>query len=473
MIRRSTLILSSLLLPAALLLSSCAMGPNYKRPQVSVPPQFRGAQPAEANKAASLADLSAFDLFHDSTLTDLLKTALRQNNDLRIAAARVLEARSQYGITRSGIFPSLDATGQFNVSRTSSVGSFTFVPSGLDLSSSYTQTGFSLSWELDVWGRLRRLTESARAQYLATEEARHGVVSTVIADVTTGYLNLLELDSELEIARNTRDAAERGLSLTNLRHQRGAATGLDVRQAQELLYTATAQIAAIERQIGETENALSLLLGENPSAIPRGAKLTAVPERVAIPAGLPSSLLERRPDIREAEDTLVAANAQIGAAKALWFPQISLTGFLGGQSRSLSALFTGPARQWAIAPAADLSIFNAGRIRSNVHLAEATKREMIASYQKSIQNGFREVSDALIDHDRNREQRKQQELFVNALEDADQLSQMRYKGGLDSYLQVLDAERNLFQGQLTLARLRRDELVSVVQLYRALGGGWQ
>jgi NodT family efflux transporter outer membrane factor (OMF) lipoprotein len=330
-----------------------------------------------------------------------------------------------------------------------------------------------LSWEADVWGRLRRLTESARAQYLASGEARRAVISTVIADVTTNYLNLLELDMELEIARNTRGAAEHGLSLTDLRHQRGAATGLDVRQAQELLYTATAQIAATERQIGETEDALSLLLGQNPSGIAREAKLDGIPELTAIPAGLPSALLARRPDIVEAEDQLIAANAQIGAAKALWFPQISMTGLMGGQSRALSGLFTGPGRQWAIAPTADLSVFNAGRIRSTVHLAEATKREMIATYQKVIQNAFREVSDALIDHDRNLEQRKEQELFVQALQDADRLSQMRYEGGLDSYLQVLDAERNLFQGQLSLARLRRDELVSVVQLYRALGGGWQ
>lgn len=457
-----------------LLLSSCAIGPNYKRPQVSAPPQFRGSAGPAANPAGkSIADLPAPDLFHDPVLTRLLKNALDHNNDVRIAAERVLEARSQYGITRSAIFPSLDAVGQFNSVRSSSVGSFTFVPSGLNLSSSYTQAGFSLSWEADVWGRLRRLTEAARAQYLGSEEARRAVISTVIADVTTDYLNLLELDKELGIARNTLAAAERGLSLTDLRHQRGAATGLDVRQAQELLYTATAQIAATQRQIGENENALSVLLGQNPSAIEREAKLDAMPEMTAIPAGLPSDLLARRPDIVEAEESLIAANAQIGAAKALWFPQITLTGFLGGQSRALSGLFTGPGRQWSIAPTADLSIFNAGRIRANIRLTEAAKREMIAAYQKAIQNAFREVSDALIDHDRNLEQRKQQELFVQALQDADRLSRLRYEGGLDSYLQVLDAERNLFQGQLTLARLRRDGLVSVVQLYRALGGGWQ
>lgn len=455
---------------SSLLLTSCAIGPNYKRPVVQVPAAYNGP-PAPAD--TSIADLAPFDLFHDPTLTELLKTALAQNNDLSIAAERVLEARAQFGIVRSNQFPSLDATGQFNASRTSSIGSYTFIPPGTDLSSSFTQAGFSLSWELDVWGRVRRLKESARAQYLATEEARHGVMATVIADVTTNYLSLLELDQELEIAQHTREIGEQGLKLTELRHQRGAATGLDVRQAQELLYTATAQIAATERLRGETENALSLLLGRNPGPVSRGKKLVELTDAAQIPAGLPSRLIERRPDIREAENTLIAANAQIGAAEALYFPQISLTSFLGGQSRSLTQLFTGPARQWTIAPAADLSIFNAGRLRNNVHYAQATQREMIAAYRKSIQNGFREVSDSLIDHQKNLEQRKQQELFVDALRDADRLSQARYKGGMDSYLQVLDAQRNLFQGELALARLRRDELASVVELYRALGGGWQ
>jgi len=456
---------------SALMLSSCAVGPNYQRPQVTTPPQFRG--PASDPAPKSIADSAAFDLLHDAELSALLKTALTQNNDLKIAAERVLEARAQYGVTRSAIFPALDAQGQFTGVRNSSIGSFVFIPKDTNLAASYTQAAFSLSWEADVWGRLRRLTESARAQYLAGEDARHAVITTVVADVSTDYLNLLELDKELEIANNTKGAAEKGLSLIDLRHQRGAATGLDVRQAQELLYTATAQIAATERQRGETEDALSLLLGQNPAEIHREAKLDTIVEAAELPVGLPSALLERRPDIREAEDSLISANAQIGAAKALWFPQITLTGLLGGQSRALSGLFTGPGRQWSIAPVADLSIFNAGRIRSDVHLAEATRREMVAAYQKAIQNGFREVSDSLIDHDRNREQRKQQELFVAALQDADRLSKLRYEGGLDSYLQVLDAERNLFQGQLTLARLRRDELTSIVQLYRALGGGWQ
>ncbi len=267
--------------------------------------------------------------------------------------------------------------------------------------------------------------------------------------------------------------ANKGLKLTTLRKQRGVATGLDVRQAEQLLYTATAQIAATERSIGQTEDALSLLLGKSPGDIPRGRPLNELSSPPEVPAGLPSSLLERRPDIRQAEQTLIAANAEIGAAKAQYFPQISLTGFLGGQSQALTSLFTGPGRQWSFAPAATLPIFTAGRIRANVHLTEAQKREALLAYQKSIQNGFKEVSDALIGYRKTVEQREQERILVAALEDTVRLSTLRYKGGLDSYLQVLDAQRNLFQGQLTLAQLRRDELLSVVELYRALGGGWQ
>ena len=236
--------LSIVALSGVLLLSSCAIGPNYSRPQVPVPPQYHGSQETAPQANSSIANQSPFDIFHDPNLNELLKLALAQNNDLKIAAERVLEARAQYGIARSNLFPTIDATGQFAATRPSSVGSYTFVPPGLNLASSYTQAGFTLSWELDVWGRLRRLTESGRAQYLASEEARHGVMTTVIADVSTNYLTLLELDSEVEIAEHTREVAENSLKLIELRHRQGAATGLDVRQAEELLYTATAQIAA-------------------------------------------------------------------------------------------------------------------------------------------------------------------------------------------------------------------------------------
>ncbi|MGH9614575.1 MAG: efflux transporter outer membrane subunit [Bryobacteraceae bacterium] len=464
----------SALLFVGLMLTGCAIGPNYKRPAVPSQPQFRGPDNTLTPAAAkSIADEKWFDLFHDDVLKQLVDTALAQNYDVRIAAERVLENRAQFGITRSYELPEVDASAQFDAIRNSRIGSFRFLPNNANLDVSYTQAGFSLSWELDVWGRLRRLTEAARAQYLASEQARRGVITTLVADVTTSYFDLRELDLELEIGQKTRALAQDGLRLTELRHTRGVVTGLDVSQAQQLLYTATAQIAATQRGIQQGEDSLSLLLARNPGPIPRGKTLDALVAPPDIPAGLPSALLDRRPDIRQAEDMLIAANAEIGAAKAEYFPQITLTSFVGGQSRALTDLFTGPGRQWSFVPTATLPIFNAGRIHANVKLTEAQQREAVLNYQKTIQTAFREVSDSLIGYTKTKEQRSQQELLVKALENSDRLSRLRYKGGLDSFLQVLDADRNLFEGQLTLAQLKRDELLSVVNLYRALGGGWQ
>jgi NodT family efflux transporter outer membrane factor (OMF) lipoprotein len=462
---------SILLLP--LLATGCAIGPNYKRPAAPAPGQFRGAPLNGAT--ASLADGKWFDLFKDETLKQLVTTALENNFDLRIAAERVLEAQAQFHIAGAGQYPLLSAQGQFTASRPSSVGSNTGVTPGAPLDVSYTQAGVALSWELDFWGRVRRLKESARAQYLATEEGRRGVVVSLVGDVMAGYFTLRELDLELDIASRTRDIAGRNLKLVQLRHDQGAVTGLDVHQAEQLLYTATAQIASVQRDIEQTENALSLLLGRSPGDIARGKALDQFTLAAEVPPGLPSALLERRPDIRQAEQTLIAANAQIGAVKALYFPQISLTAFLGGQSRALSDLLTGPARNWSGGPAATLllPIFNASQIRAGVRLSEARKREMVITYQKTIYNAFREVSDALVGYDHTRQQRAQQELLVNALSETTRLSTLRYQGGRDSYLQVLDAERNLFQGQLALAKLRLQEMLSFVELYRALGGGWQ
>ena len=462
---------AAMLAACALALTACAVGPNYKRPQVPLPAQYRGAP--TASPTASLANTKWFDLFQDDTLKQLVTTALQHNFDLGIASERVLEAREQFHITRANEFPNLSAQAEFSGIRQSSIGSFTFIPPGTPLVASYTQAGAALSWEIDLWGRLRRLTESARAQYLATEEARNGVTVSLISDVMTNYFALRERDLELQIARQTRDIAQDSLRLVNLRHDRGAATGLDVHQAEQFLYTATAQIASAERDAEQTSDALSLLLGRAPGEIERGKAIDQYALPAEPPPGLPSTLLERRPDIRQAEDTLIAANAQIGAAKALYFPQISLTGFLGGQSRQLTNLFTAPARFWTIAPASVFTIFDAGQIRSQVRLSEAQKREMLISYQRSIYNALKEVSDALVGYDRTRQQRTQEELLVKALEESTRLSKLRYEGGLDSYLQVLDAERNLFQGQLALAQLRLLELDSFVQLYRALGGGWQ
>ena len=458
-----------LAVPTALLLAGCAVGPNYKRPAVAVPDQYRGA----AADAASLGDKKWSELFQDDALRQLVETALQDNFDMGIAAEHVLEARAQFRIQRANEFPNVTGQAGFTAARTSGASSFFPLPAGTTLQGSYWQVGLGLSWELDLWGRLRRLSESARAQYLATEEAGRGVVVSLIGDVMNDYFLLRERDLELEIARQTRDVAQDNLRLVELRHTRGAATGLDVHQAEQFLYTATAQMASAQRDIEQTENALSLLAGRAPGAIARGKTLVELEPPAQVPPGLPSSLLERRPDIRQAEQNLIAANARIGAAKAMYFPQITLTGFLGGQSIALSKLFEGPERQQVIAPAAVLPLFNAGQIRAGVRFSEAQKREMVIAYQKTIYTGLREVSDALVGYSRTREQRTQQALLVGALTESTRLSNLRYKGGLDSYLQVLDSERNLFQGQLLLSQLQLAEMQSFVQLYLALGGGWQ
>ena len=456
----------------AVSLTGCAVGPNYKRPQVAVPDTFRGA-PQGAPAPASLADTKWDALFGDDTLNGLIRTALDRNFDVRIAAERVQQARAQLGITRADQFPFVDAQAQFSSVRQSSLGSFRFVPVGTNLSASFTQLGAALSWEVDLWGRLRRLTEAARARYLASEEGRHAVNVALVSDLTSAYFQLLEYELELEISRKTRETANESLRIVQLRRQQGAASGLDVRQAEQLIHTTATQVEAVERGIGQTENLISFLLGSTPSEQPRGRRLDQVPVPPELPAGLPSALLERRPDIRAAEQNLIAANAQIGAARALFFPQISLTAFAGGQSRSLTEIASAPARVYSLAPTMLMPIFRAGQIRNQVRLTEAQQRELLVSYQQSIYNGLREVSDALIGYSRTRSQRAQQEQLVAALEDTVRLSNLRYKGGLDSYLQVLDAQRNLFTGELGLAQLRLAERLAVVQLYRALGGGWQ
>jgi multidrug efflux system outer membrane protein len=453
----------------ALLLAGCAVGPNYKRPAVAVPDQYRGG----VADASSLADKKWSELFQDDALQQLVETALQHNFDLGIASERVLEARAQYHITRANEFPNVAGQAGFTAERTPGASSLFPLAPGTTFQGSYWQAGLALNWELDLWGRLRRLSESGRAQYLATEEGRRGVVVSLIGDVMNDYFLVRERDLELEIAQQTRDIAQDNLRLVELRHSRGAATGLDVHQAEQFLYTATAQMASARRDIAQTENALSLLAGKAPGDITRGKALAELEPPARVPPGLPSALLERRPDIRQAEQILISANARIGAAKAMYFPEITLTGFLGGQSIALSKLFDTPERQQVIAPAAVLPLFNAGQIRAGVRFSEAQKREMVIAYRKAIYTGLREVSDALVGYTGTREQRTQQELLVKALTESTRLSNLRYKGGLDSYLQVLDSERNLFQGQLVLAQLRLAEMQSLVQLYRALGGGWQ
>ena len=451
------------------------MGPNYSRPAVQTPPTYRSPTPQLAPETASLADLKWFEVFKDEKLQDLVRTALVENYDLRDAVTRVEAARANLGITRSQQFPNFDASGALTTTRLSRDGSLplpaSFAPSQ---NRTYGQATLDLlSFELDIWGRLRRATEAARANLLSAEENRKAVVTTLVSDVATAYFSLRELDYELEISKETLGTRKSSLRLIENRQGGGVATLLDRRQGEQLVDTAAETIPELEQRIEQTENQISLLLGKNPGEVSRGRSLTEQQLPPEVPTGLPSALLERRPDIRAAEENLIAANAQIGVAKAAYFPQISLTGFLGGQSTQLSGLFSAPSRVWTLAPQVTQPIFTAGRLRNNVRVAEAQQKSALIQYQKAIQTAFTEVSNSLIAHQRVRESRVQQELLVTALEDRKRLAYVRYRGGVDTLLNALDADRDLFQSQLALSQIRLNEVLSVVQLYKALGGGWQ
>jgi multidrug efflux system outer membrane protein len=330
-----------------------------------------------------------------------------------------------------------------------------------------------LSFEVDLWGRLRRATEAARANLLGAEENRKAVVTTLVSGVASSYFSLRELDAELEISLHTLTTRQESLDLIKTRQAGGVATLLDLRQAEQLVYTASQTIPTLEQQIEQTENQISLLLGKNPSEVIRGRSLTEQELPPEVPAGLPSTLLERRPDIRAAEQNLIAFNAEIGVARAAYFPQLTLSGFLGGQSSKLTNLFSGPSSVWSFVPQVTQPIFTAGRLKSNVRLAEAERQSALVQYEKTIQTAFTEVSNALIAHQRVRESREQQELLVGALRDRTRLAYVRYRGGVDTLLNALDADRDQFQAELNLSQIRLNELLSVVQMYRALGGGWQ
>ena len=465
----------TLLFLIAGLTAGCTVGPNYTRPKTAVPQAFRAPAPLPLADAASFADLKWFEVFKDEKLQDLIRTELQQNYDLRIAVARVEEARASLGIVRSNQFPTFGASGSVEINRLSRGGATPlpaqFLPSqDRNFGSAALQL---LSFEVDIWGKLRRATEAARANLLGADENRKAVVTTLVSDVATAYLTVRELDYTLAISQETLQTRQESLELTRSRQTGGVSTLLDLRQAEQLVYTAAETIPTIQRQIEQTENQITLLMGENPGGIPRGRDLIQQELPPEVPAGLPSSLLERRPDIQAAEQALIAANAQIGVARAAYFPTISLSGFLGGQSTQLSSLFSGPHSAWSLAPQVTQPIFTAGRLKSNVRLAEAEHDEALVQYQKTIQTAFTEVSDALIAHQRVRESREKQQALVNSLEDRKRLAYLRYRGGVDTQLNALDADRDLFQAQLDLAQLQLEDTLTVVQLYKALGGGWQ
>ena len=457
-----------LLLTVLLLLAGCKVGPNYKRPPVTVPGDYRGLAPDTGQQTnSSIGDEKWWTVFQDQRLQELIREALANNYDVRIAATRVLAAQALLGITRADQFPTITGGASGSNQRFSKT---TITP---PFETSPAQVNLSLFWELDFWGKFRRATEAARANLLATEWGQKAVISSLVSNVATAYFQLLELDMELAISKETLDSRKESLRLVEIRQQGGTTSLLDVRQSEELVYTAAANIPDLERRIEQQENFINILLGHNPGPVTRGKPLLDTVILPTVPAGLPSALLERRPDIQSAEQQLVAANAQIGVAKAAYYPQITLTAVAGYQSPALTNLFTGPAGFWNFGGQLVQPIFTGGRIRSGVRLSEAQEQQAVLFYQQSIQQAFREVSDSLVAYRKNQEFRNQQALLTAAAQDATRLANVRYQGGVTSYLEVLDSETLSFNAQLNLAQADLNERLALVQLYNALGGGWQ
>jgi multidrug efflux system outer membrane protein len=451
-----------------LLEAGCLMGPKYKRPGIDVPQEYRAPAPQEASQASSLGNEQWWKVYQDPALTQLIHTAIAQNYDVRIAAARVLEAQAQVGITRANQLPS------------ASVGAETFSEQNAKVTNLFPayqvnggELNLSVIWNLDFWGKYRRQTEAARSQLLATEWGQRAVISSLVANVATAYFQLRALDSELEISKRTLASRQESLKLTLFLENHGSASGLDVSQAEQLVYTASETIPDLERQIQQQENVLSVLLGENPQSIPRGRALTEQPVPQNVPAGLPSELLERRPDVRQAEENVVAANAQIGVAKAAFFPNLSLTGLGGLESNALHQFITTPSETWYGAFNVSQPVFQGGALRSQLRFARANWQETVLSYQQTVQNALEQVSNSVVASQKDREFREQQELLTQAAQQTDQLSEVLYKNGGASYLQVLTSETNYFSAELNLVQAQLNERLALVQLYQSLGGGWQ
>jgi multidrug efflux system outer membrane protein len=455
-------------LAALCVLSGCVFGPDYMRPAVDAPKAFI----YEAKDAADTANTEWWRQFGDPVLDGLIAEALAHNLNLQVAVANVEQAAGVLTQTRSAFFPQLGYNAAAGRARSTEVGATPPEFAGLVANpvSSY-QALLSASWEIDLWGRIRRLSEAARANLLGTDEARRGVILSLVASVATNYLTLRGLDEQLVISKQTLDTYSESVRLYSLQFKYGQVSQMQVSQAQSQYETAAVQIPQIESQIAQTENALSVLLGRNPGPIERGKSVydLALP---TVPAGVPSDLLTRRPDLAQAEDTLVAANAQIGAAKALYFPAISLTGALGNSSAALSNLWTGPARVWSYAGQAIGPIFTFGSVSGQVAQAEAAQQAALYSYRFSIQNAFADVENSLVASQKLVEQQAAQERLVNALASYAQLATLQFNGGYTSYTTVLQAEQSLFPAKLQLASLRASVFSSSVNIYKAMGGGW-
>lgn len=470
-VRRNPMRSLQALLSAALtaaLSCGCMVGPNYHRPAVQTPASFRDLSepPAAAAQASSYADLPWWQVFQDPQLQELIRTALKQNYDLQIATERINQARAQVAITRSSLFPQVSTNANFTGGR-----DYNF-----QTKSNFLTLTADAAFQLDFFGKLRRATEAARAELLATEDARQTVILTLVSDVASDYFVLLELDLELQITRDTVATQQDSVKLTTFRLEHGVATKLDVLQAQQTLDTANAQIPDLERQIAQQENAINILLGNYPAGVSRGKPLVEQPLPPEVPGGMPSALLERRPDIREAEQLLHAANAEIGVAKAQFFPSISLTGSGGGafgRSSAFSGLFSSQLGIWSYGASVSQPIFTGGALKGNLKSAESQQQQALLAYRQAIQQAFGDVSNALIGYQKLHEVRLRQQDTVADLQESVRLSNLRYTGGTTTFLEVLDGQRALFAAELTLAQARGNEYQSLVQLYRSLGGGWQ
>jgi outer membrane protein, multidrug efflux system len=450
---------TALALILSLVLSSCMLGPDYQRPEVPEPAAFRGEEGKA--QAESIADANWATVANDPVLQELISEAIANNLDLRTAAARVTEARARYGIVRSFQFPELGVTGGYSSQQDSQLAD---PPEGGDSDSSYSNwdAGIQVSWELDLFGRIRRESEAAFAAYLATEQGQRAVLVALVGDVATSYLLMRQLDQQLEIARQTVVTNEETVRFYQNRLQGGLSNRLELDTAIANLARTKNLVPQFERDIASTENALSLLLGRPPGPIVRGEPVTDRQLPAAIPVGLPAELLERRPDVQAAEQLLVAANAQVGAAKALFFPRISLTGLYGSD-----------AEVWSVNPSLFAPVFQGGRITRNYEATLALYEQAFAQYQQSALNGYREVANALVALRTYGEARVILQTGVDALEDAAALSRLRYDAGLANYLEILNADQELFDQRIQLAEAGGQELRAFVELYRALGGGWQ
>jgi len=450
----------------ALLTASCTVGPDYKRPAVDVPTGWRLSE----KEAKDLAQTAWWEQFKDPILNNLITTALRENKDLMIAAARIEEYAGRYGVVRSGLFPQVGVAGQYSREQVTETGDNKSSP-GFKTNTDVYAANFNASWEIDLWGRIRRSTESAQAQLLATEEARQGVILSLVSSVATAYINLRDLDRQVEISKSTAKSRGESYGLFQERFKGGVISDLELSQNRSQYEEALASIPPLEKAVTQQENGLSVLLGRNPGPILRGKTIDTL-SLPPIVAGMPSDLLARRPDIRQAEQTLIAANAQIGVAKAAYFPAISLTGAYGYASGDLSDLFKGPSRAWQYSAPVTMPIFTAGKIAGGVKAAEAIQQQALIGYQQTIQNAFREVDDALTNQAQTAKQLAAQKSQVDSLRQYASIARMRYDNGYTDFLTVLDAERSLFNAELAYTQTKGALYLALINLYKAMGGGW-